>query len=765
MSTLALSNAAPIIEFVENLEVQKVSFKDESILLNSVYLRLEWTEENDVTLFLISGVEGNTKEREYKLSERLIPFNGQKKAICFTPFINTLLKAVNAHVTNNPPTSNTSFKTFTKLYQTSLLAIEYFALNGATSIKTSTKQAKSLIKDFEDGCSWYTILKTKDRFDEQYNERDKEQQLFIEGEGKAANRTSFELVTFQRIIGTSQFNKSMNEIPNEIISKLDVPHNIRTPYKYDGKVTKNKWSQQFYSKAFEAINALFRNESLSLPIQNTFTLSQECSRHESERTPTPTVEQVSDVAKALFGVLRNKDVLADLFEKVTSVIENPDFGSTRINNHLHDILSGDYTITLNGTSYHICGLRQIRGATKKEYDEKYGHNITLASALKTFRGSVAHLVLLFTGFRAEEVVDEFTGFHSNDYKYDKENNVTILNHYVSKGSVDTFSRREVNVGPIVGQTLSMLDDLNKTCSPRYCETSSLFQSPIGGTSGGGGSMLEISANTQNQNPLRYEFERTGLSIPTAKEYRRYFAVMYFYQFDDPNIKALQQHYAHSSEDISEVYVTDADARKAGKRIKDRIPSKMIPSASQLEDPVFRQIMEDSRSKKLLALVQSALNIKSIGAFQKTVRATYRKIYQGTEFSELTSDDKLKQAKVVTKHLEEKGYTVEVFHHGNCTNSKNIKNFLDGNCTDQSEGEIQRAFASGVFCEGCLFHDVQPQSIQNLQIEKDILKNKLTSDSIDDIFSDESLTPLEIEQTKLSISELNHVISLYQEAEL
>ncbi|OUR79970.1 hypothetical protein A9Q75_11315 [Colwellia psychrerythraea] len=759
MRNLTLSTA-PTIKFDEKSGCQRVSFFDESIALNSKYLRLVWHNEDDVTLYITSGIEGNSKEREFKLSDIHLPYNGQVKPLCLTPFVITLLKVLNERVSTTPPTSSTSHKTITDFYHTCLKVIEYLALNGATSIKTSVKQTDAIINELSDGRTWYALLNTKQRFDEQY----KGQSLLINGTGKTKNRCSFDLTELKKIIGTAQFNKSINDIPEEIISHLNVPSNLRTPYAYNGNATKVEYSVRYYFKAFQALNALFRNEALSSPVTNPDKLAKEISTLDPERTPTPSVDQVTILTKALFDVLRNKKIIGDLFNKARNLIEDPEFGSHLIANGLADFCSGQHTIALSGTDYHICGFKQLYKEDKDKFDALYKYHITLAGALKAFKGAAANLVLLFTGFRAEEVVGEYQGIHRNDYNYDENKQMTELSHYVSKDQVDDFIKRNITIGPIVGQILVKLDALNESCCNNYTETTSLFQNSLIGTNGGQGSMLELSANTATQNPMRYEFTRLNIDVPTPKQFRRYFAVMYFHQFDNPDIRALQQHYGHDSEEKTEIYVTDPDARQVGKSIQDVIPVKFIPTASQTEDTEFYKIFEDARSEKLLSLVQNALDIKSYGSFQRVVRAIYGKIHRDTVYSELNNDVKVKQAKDLAKHLEGKGYRVEVYDHGNCTNSEDIADFSEGKCTNKSTNEIEREHASGVFCQGCAYHDVQPQNIKNLVIQKEVLESKLSSDSIDDIFSGSALTPLEIEQTKGSINDLKKVISQYQEFE-
>lgn len=712
---------------------------DEYVHLRSPYLNLKVTHDV-VDLVLVSGPK--RKIYTYCLSEVFLPSKTGIVALTQSPFIIPLINSLDDHLQRSPPTKLTSYKGFTDRLSACKLIVEYFALKGRYGLSGVTfDDVCNLLTDIEKG--WFTALRIQERFDKLVNIET--QSWLTETTPKNPNRLNFNLRLFSEMVGTSLFNKTINDIPPSIINKLNIQGDLRTPYKYSGRVERI-CSKNDLVNTRQLISELFVAQALPLNVPEISPVKKSVT--DNKRTNTPSVDTVTVFTEQLMSVVNNGRTLAGYFSEINSILENTVPGDVR-SRLTDEAITRWESISMCGVRYRIIATRQIRGA--RNADET-----TVGEAYKVYQSAVGYLTLLFTGWRLREVTDSLIGLTAEHVQYTPEDGLTLINRNVQKSAADQYERQLTAVGPHIGFWLSQLHSNNKLFAENYSDSSSLFSIKLNGTGGGSSMSPDLSSNKRDSNPLRH-FISQKTEVPTPKQLRRYFAVIYFYQFDNAEIMALTQHYGHSSPEETEVYITDTPTRNATSSINKSIPIKNVSTSNDSE---FNKLFKEARDAKLKDMVSRALTGSSTAGFSKTVRAIYRKIIGGVSFEELDDRAKSKAISKVYKQIKSEGYSVEVYRHGNCTNSNEHANSSDANCGNE-DGKMEREHASATLCSGCMFHEVQAQHVKNLKAELATLKN--TSDDIDDIFAC-SKSPLEQAQSKKHIEELEAVIALYEKEE-
>ena len=733
--------------FISREDTQTVTGFEEKVQLNSRYLKII-RREDDVLLILTSGIPTKEKEREYSLSTIYLPFNSSVKSITQTPYAVLLLKLLNQHVTLNNPVSATSYKGFSDKLRISCLIIEYFAIRGHLSLSSvSEKDVKHFINDIRGG--WFNALNFGNRFIK--IDKAKHGNWFVSGAPKN-NRSNFVANNFCRDIGSSLIRRTLNSLPTQLAHSIKIPTNLRTPYKYNGENDSDTpRALSYFSDIFLTLNSLFGLCNKSSPIHAVEKLASEYASVYSKRTPTVTPIEVAKVIHFLKGTLNKetRDVLTSLSVTIREAIQDPSKGSWKENNAINDAISSSKPIFIGGKAYTIDAYASKRG-------NKESGTLSLVEAYKVYKAAVAIHTIIFTGWRLEEIVSDEFGITESDFDTVDNDNLTLIERYVEKESVSEFSKETTVIGLQAGKELKNLAELNKACSVDYDVASSLFRTTLEGRCKTTDVRPEFSSRVFEQNPIHQIAKESGIEIPTSKELRRFFAVLYFYQFDNPDLLSLSNHFGHDSLETTTVYVTNSNYRKTSHEIEKTMPVKMINTSHDTE---MAKILDDARNEKLISIITNAMGGMSTSGFQATCRAIWKKLFQDTEYESLNPIEQEKNINQLASKMRSDGYSVDVFAHGNCTNSEKLANSREGNCVSSS-GDIEREHASASFCSGCSFHDVQPQHLDNIKAIRNSLSSTDLDFDIDDIFS-ENVTPLETLQRNEQIEELDRIIKLYE----
>tara|TARA_R110001592_G_scaffold357065_1_gene659733 strand:- start:11902 stop:14154 length:2253 start_codon:yes stop_codon:yes gene_type:complete len=732
----------------EEVGSQKLRVLEQNVYVTSPHLRL-LLNNNELSLILISGPD--SKERSYSLSNAFIPSSGGIIPVSQSPFVISIINYLNASVLRYPPTSLTSHKRFKEQVSTALLVSEYFALKGKSGLTGVTKSdVTAFVKDI--GSGWFVALSLQSRF-ERFTAL-QSPDWFDKQRSKKSEAARFKIEQFKKDIGTSIIDKTLNDLPPSIVDKLQVPPNIRTPYRYSDKFDEDLVVNELVD-VYTRVNELFFSTGLAKPISDVTEKAKKQGVQRANRTQTATVDEVYRFGKYLFSALKLSKTATVGINAHRKIIIDESLGSWIREKAVKAEQTKLKPITIGDKDLDIRGYRQ--GRSVKNLDVQKKEAVTLSELYQIYVGAVANLVMMFTGWRLNEVVHPDIGLGAQHVNFDPQNRLTIINRSIEKSDADVYERQNAAVGPLVGSVLMQLHENNKAVAIKYDDKGSLFSVMLAGSNGGSKISAELSSNKREQNPLRYFAEEQNITVPTPRQLRRYFAVVYFYQFDHPQIMALSNHYGHSNLETTDGYVTDTPSRHSTKSIGDAIPFKNISTS---DDSEFRKIFEGARDAKLKDLVAQALGGKSRAGFQKSARAIFRKIYTDTVFDELDSVGQEKVVDDIYNQVKSEGYSVEVYLHGNCTSSSKHANSSSAKCGNEI-GEMEREHASAELCSGCGFHDVQKQHIKNIKMELHALQD--SSDDIDDIFGC-TKTPIERAQDNKKITELTAIIALYEDDE-
>ncbi|HIF9108102.1 TPA: hypothetical protein ACX6PT_000820 [Photobacterium damselae] len=720
---------------------KKIDFVKEYLLLNI-------TEDGKVSLILIDGF--SEKERSYCLSDVYLPYLGEIIPLIQTPYVINVIKFLNDGISSFPPTLKESHKGFRDRLTTALLICEYFSLKGYTGLsEVKISEIKVFEASIQNG--WYYALDIKNRFELRLKEIEVSDWV-IQKTKKQGKRYTFNLNRFKKLIGTSLYNKSFNAIPSEVAEQIPINVQLRTPYKYNGSSDKCLKKGDLCTILIRA-NELFKTADITKQMLNPYQKAAEKGVINSKLDVVPKIEDVVNTMKFVLATTKTGEVLANYLSRISDILL--DSKLTRASKQdsvnktilkIPPIEFGDIKVTINGYR------KPNRLYKKKEYV------LTLGNAYKAYMASVGYSCIGITGWRLNEIVHPVLGLNSNVLDTDYMSKLTVVNRYIEKGSKDLYERETTAVGLLFGVLQENLHKNNLRFAYNYDDGDPLYSVKTASISYSADTLSirpEFSSRTIEQNPLIYLAKKNGIKIPSPRQMRRFFAVSFFYQYDNSSLMALKNHYGHDYITTTIGYVTDTQSQTSYNRIKNKIPIKDIPTSN---DPEFKRIFEQARDAKLKDLVLKALNGESQGGYQKAMRTIFRKIYSDTVFDGLTKVQRDKAITDVYVQAKSEGYSVEPYVHGNCTNSIKHSHSKQANCN--YDDNMARENASPKVCLGCPFHDVQKQNIENLKSQLDFLKSNSVNDDIEVIFSSIK-TPYEQELEKEMINDLTKIIYLYE----
>ena len=743
---MAYTKALPAGEEI----LHKLSAFGEEFVFNSKYMDFTIDAVGEFEkVRVLCGIEGHQKYHDFNLQQVFLPSGNISLRLTQTPFIISILKALHHKISGTPPTAHTSYSSISAYIRIWILFIELVAFNGRLSIRALPK---SLYIDFPETVAngWFKPLSIKSR----WNQLTEEQKSvdFIKKCPKG-NAYRLDVNLFNQQLGTNLF-KGINDIPPEIAEDIVNRERLYSPYKFNNRVCgREGYTKQTLMLILGSINFLHVANMLEQPFDNTLTLADKYAERKGEKVEVPYVDQVAENAKLCMSIIEQGPSLLNILEQTKVIIENPNLKDYEKHDASMAIFSGQSTFTVGNTEYHLCGYRAV--VNESNYNiENYPNTLTAGEALKVLLGAYGYMILMFTGFRREEVVGRTVGIRGMDIEIDAVTYTTEINRYVLKG---LKKRQLAYVGGLTGTLCQQLNVMQARLNDNHSDDQSIFEVILPGITGEGSAVhFDLKAVNKTQNPLRYIAKQQGLTIPGPRQFRQYFASIYYYQFEHPELLALNKHYGQGSLDVTEGYVTNSLSRNINRSIDQRIPIKMHPTEADMADSEFKKLFEDARDQKLLDIVLRTLSGADggMGGFNKTCRAMYRKLYDKVEFTTLPESERQQQAKSLAKTLKENGYSVEPFQHSNCMNSPGHPNRSNGNCSNQDTGESEREHANASFCSGCEFQDLSDAHVKNIRSDRDELERQIE----EGLFI---LTALETAQKQAALNELNDALKLAQ----
>lgn len=697
------------------------------IPMDSTYIRI--VNDGDVVLEFYCGQSENIKIIKKNLSKTFIPFSPIKKVpIIHTPFIKPLLKVMANQCFNCPPISRNSDRHINYIFRLSVLFIEYLSYKGCLTLEDIDKKlVRRFFERLDNG--WESALYIKERVIEaREHNKITRKDLSIRTLSRLNNKDSFILsaVEVNRAI-TSNLYQKKSDISHDLIKEITGhTHNSPSTEKHFNAKLMPKGS---FNKLQDIVRRLLLYSDSSIKIDYPYK-----GKDTARRTETVSVNDVARYANSLASLLSIEQFLRE--------------NSVEIRRQKDELQPID--INIFGKNYQV---RLVKHAKTNPLKGEFA----FPQLVKLYKLAVAGLVTLFTGFRAAEITDKYAGLAIENIEVDRQSLLTILERSHSKKRLpEEQSREKVCVGPVVGLLLERLQDFN--CFYFNCQKHSIF-CPAIELNGKLVDQPTILSETISTNPLRALFHLEGWKYPTPKELRRFFACMYYYQFDNPELLALANYLGHENTKTTEVYVTDIESQRVNFSIKKQIPIKILPPEN---DEELMGLLAEERDKKIRGMVLRALSGESRGGFRIRVLKIFRKLTEFVDFSQLDKETKMKMVDKISNHVLLDNYGAEPNFHNTCTNTLNAAGKDEALCYS-SDGRIEHELASATKCFGCSFSHVEKQNVENIKLQRDHLKNELNKtnlNSLDSIFTS-SPPPLVVMQKKQKLKKLEQIIKLYQ----
>lgn len=199
-------------------------------------------------------------------------------------------------------------------------------------------------------------------------------------------------------------------------------------------------------------------------------------------------------------------------------------------------------------------------------------------------------------------------------------------------------------------------------------------------------------------------------------FRRFFALLYFYRYDNPRLLALQHHLRHFDPGMTVVYISEpqmrADADKINKLYKKRIEEHTSQELLELED-----VSSEMFQNTVLDILQGK---KTGGNWPRIVLMLYKVLLRSTDFHKLEVEAK---AKIVAGKLESRGYKRIPGEHGGCNNGLNDRTRRMSNCHLAEDDSRHTENASLVTCLGCVHHDCGELNMKIIDERADNLREQ------------------------------------------
>lgn len=204
---------------------------------------------------------------------------------------------------------------------------------------------------------------------------------------------------------------------------------------------------------------------------------------------------------------------------------------------------------------------------------------------------------------------------------------------------------------------------------------------------------------------------------TAHMLRRFYAILYFHQYEHADLRALKQHLRHLAVTMTRIYLIDPACRPLVQSIKTKlgidrftVADGKLHAALNLIQGDLDETMDEVRREKLQQAVEQVLNGQpTAGGFSRVVRKLYRQMLPRISFAQTQADEATISR--ISEKLSEHGYSVHPMEHGQC-HAPDARRRLQAKC-EQSDA-LQREHAGPSLCHACPYHFNNEAYLENIR---------------------------------------------------
>lgn len=209
-------------------------------------------------------------------------------------------------------------------------------------------------------------------------------------------------------------------------------------------------------------------------------------------------------------------------------------------------------------------------------------------------------------------------------------------------------------------------------------------------------------------------QRAGDINVSAHMFRRFYALLYFHQYEHAELRVLKQHLRHLDVAMTRVYVTDPTTRPLAEQIRQTLGRHAFAVA----DNRLRAALDDSyadieaacaeveREKLHQAVIQILAGEPTAGGFSRIVRKLYHQMLPRVTFGKDES-----AAHRIADRLHGRGYGARPMLHGQC-HAPNAGRHLKARCEEVTG--LAREHAGPSLCQACPYHFNNAAYVANLR---------------------------------------------------
>ncbi|MES2784677.1 MAG: hypothetical protein V4684_04380 [Pseudomonadota bacterium] len=204
---------------------------------------------------------------------------------------------------------------------------------------------------------------------------------------------------------------------------------------------------------------------------------------------------------------------------------------------------------------------------------------------------------------------------------------------------------------------------------------------------------------------------TGEVLLGAHVFRRCYALLFHYRYENSDLLSLTHQLAHFDVDAARVYITDArGGTSCGDAFRRLTPDQRKARIDDL-DQIGIEVLKVS-DERLEALAREVIEGKArySGGFAPFVQRFHQMSWRHIEYRRLTAEQ---QATRLASSLIARGHQFSPMVHGHCVASARAAS-PSAKCFSKQRRQLDRAEASAQLCASCPFHLVSEVQVDRLE---------------------------------------------------
>ncbi|AMM24586.1 hypothetical protein AX767_09665 [Variovorax sp. PAMC 28711] len=217
---------------------------------------------------------------------------------------------------------------------------------------------------------------------------------------------------------------------------------------------------------------------------------------------------------------------------------------------------------------------------------------------------------------------------------------------------------------------------------------------------------------------------TGIPRLQPHTCRRFYALIFYYRYEDATLQALAFQLDHKDLEAARVYISEALANLGGFRL----PIALSAEKARIRDEYLADFpeMADVRHEKFVSKINEILDGSATsGKFGALVLRLASKLSARADYAPLREE---LRAQKLASELKRKGYDLEPFPHADCMAGSAGR--VNAKCFSRQSGTAQKERASPRLCSGCLYSNTVKGHVVNLETLFASLKAKAANEPIE-----------------------------------